>query len=347
MTPTEAASAAAVLDMASTSQRVYVGPEVDKGLCLIRAVVRSPSYRIQMRKGEVQAMTESQILVGVDDKVTRPCWKWDQHEIFKTLEENGREVEAVLDRYSVPDASRSERMVAVLKAPELILKIQEVRERRMCLVNDLMENLWFTEVLPQLRTHFGELFYQIKGLLPKPESFTERYEIETVVRALTPLTPDDMDLSMLSEADQRKLVFSQQDTIAKMYADRFGTLFEKLFGEVVEICESICHGPVGPDGQRTGKSAIETGKRKSGALIEIMDVLDRVKNFQQFASPEVLTMVNNVQDLIHKTDIQALNANKGVNEITAALKSAMQPLGRAVKSLWEARRDQATRSIKV
>jgi len=327
--------------------RVLQHDQVAQGLCLMRAVVHSPTYRLAVKNGEVLAETESGGRESVgDEKTTRPSWKWNRHPIFKQIATNGREIQQTVDRFSVPDVT-TDRLVSVTRASELILAIDAMADQRRVLVQRIIDELWYSEILPGLREFFGHHFFQIRRHLPAADAtMHDRYRVDTIIRPLTLVTPDNLDLSTLTQDDARRVVDSQRDLIDRMYRERFQNLFDTIFGDIHRLCMDITEGPVDPaTGQRTGQSVL-SGHRKTEGMKEILDMLDRVNDFHQFTDPDVLQMVNDVRFQISQASIQDINKNKGDNDVTKAIKAAMRPLGQAVKDLWDNSKAQARRSIK-
>ena len=340
-----------------------MGQELSQGLCLAHVLVKSPSYRIKMVKSEVTAATENgEARQVAKDKMTGNRWVWNRHRLFDQMLENGRKVTLLLDRYSVsegkPSAEEDEgnrrgggggyRIMPMDAVARFHVGLLELIAERNAIIDRMKEN-WWTEVLPGISEFFGEHFYQIRPSLPSgPEDLEWRFRVRALYWPLTPLNPSKLSMAGLTADQQQKFILSQEEELKGMFKDRFAAMFDTIFLSVYDVCQDILHGEKDPQtGLRSGQSPIESGRRKEGALEPILAVLDRVKNFSQFASPEVLEAVDNARGLIGAVTHRDLNLNGGKNLTTTAIKAALEPLGNAVKRLWEAKRGQAVRKIAV
>ena len=96
------------------------------------------------------------------------------------------------------------------------------------------------------------------------------------------------------------------------------------------------YGPVDPAiGKRTGKSAIMSGRRRSGAVEEMLSLLDRAVAFKDVTNltPDMLALLNDARTQLHGLTHEDLNANQGNNPTTQAIRQSMTELGVAVQRL--------------
>jgi len=145
-----------------------------------------------------------------------------------------------------------------------------------------------------------------------------------------------------------ELVNSQKEILEKMYRDRFQQMFDTLYGSIVEEARDILEGKAdAKTGQRSGVGSLETGSRRGGAVEKMLIIFDRVANFHQFTSPEVLDLVNQVRGKLKGKTYEDLNANGGDNKLTASVKGIMGELKVLVEQQWELQKSRVDRSIMI
>jgi len=126
------------------------------------------------------------------------------------------------------------------------------------------------------------------------------------------------------------------DTMSQQLVEgRAKIIFEEVFGSVNAKCAEIAAG------------ALESGKRKFGAITELVEVLDRLRNFSEFANPEIIRHADATLEVLRQvTDISAVNANEGQNLVSAAIRTAVLPLGTAIQAMLAGnQRNRSRRSI--
>ena len=84
-----------------------------------------------------------------------------------------------------------------------------------------------------------------------------------------------------------------------------------------------------------------------GAVEKMLIIFDRVANFHQFTSPEVLDLVNQVRGKLKGKTYEDLNANGGDNKLTASVKGIMGELKALVEQQWELQKSRVDRSIMI
>lgn len=338
-----------------------LGPRLQAGLCLIQTIVRSPDYRITMREATVEAKTEAGLAEVVDArKISKSKWIWNIHPIFDEIDANKRAIGDLLNVYSVPDrltesASRGGgggiRLMPMHKFPEFDVRRRQLIEARRGLVERLAD-LWWAEVVPGLSEYFGPHFYQVRPCLPSgPNDLQHRYEVACPPPLpLTPIDAGAMDITALTPDERDQFVRGQKEQIERMFRERFAAIFDSVLGGIHALCLDITQGPVDEKtGRRTGRSAIQTGKRKSGCIDEILNLLDRAVCFKDVTrlTPEVLDLIRDARAQLAEVSIVDLNSNQGDNPVTAGIKTSMGQLGVAVKRLWDHQTGRARRSISI
>jgi uncharacterized protein with HEPN domain len=102
--------------------------------------------------------------------------------------------------------------------------------------------------------------------------------------------------------------------------EQLDAVMSNVFGEVADVCEQINLG------------SLESGTRRPEAITNLLNVLDRVQNFAQFADEEVLRRVAEARSAVAGVSISDLNKNSSIQQ---AVKAAFAPLGEAVRQLQE------------
>ena len=216
-----------------------------------------------------------------------------------------------------------------------------------------MAAIWFSEIIPGLHDHFGTQFYQVRPGLPAgPDDLHHRYEVICQPPLpLTPISPDQMDITSLSPEDRNRFIRGQQDLVNQMFQQRFASVFDTVLGSLNDLAMDVMYGPIDPaTGRRTGKSTIMSGRRRTGAVEEMLSLLDRAVAFKDVTrlTPDMLALLNNARRQLHGLTYQDLNQNQGDNPATQAIKQSMTELGVAVQRLMATNHGgRARRSIAI
>ena len=116
-----------------------------------------------------------------------------------------------------------------------------------------------------------------------------------------------------------------------MLQGRVHAVIDTVFGEVEDICSRIVHGE------------FDTGKRRAGALNDIMAVLGRLTDFKQFSNEVVNSKVEEARGFLSKLSIADINHNVG--DVQTALKQVMGSLGKDVMTLKVSLKKRASREV--
>jgi hypothetical protein len=312
--------------LADTNDTLQMGPQIGGNLCLMQVIVRAPEGRLVLDDYEIHAKGQDGLTEVVStSKVTRSSWKIDQHKMWKEFRENRADIQALLSKYSVSDLTPGQYLVSMLKVGNLIGELRTLVNRRMSLARLMREDqIWEYEVLPGIEAFVGAA--QFPRLLPRlkrlragmPDCFAVNWNIFP----LTPVTGSDLDLSDMSQVEAEAIIQQVNERAQQSMMDRLGVVIDGVFGEVLTLCDQISAG------------ALETGKRKSGALEEIFTILDRVRNFEEWANPEVLRRVDVAARSLQGVSINDVNTKTSVQ---SAIRQVFAPLGEAVEKLRQQR----------
>jgi len=84
------------------------------------------------------------------------------------------------------------------------------------------------------------------------------------------------------------------------------------------------------------KGAMETGTRKFGGISELIFQLEKLKNFADFGSEDIVLHANATIEILSRiTDVTEINLNGGKNQVTKAIKAAMKPLASAIREMYD------------
>ena len=293
-------------------------------MCGVDLTVKRPSGRFQIRKVEVTADDEFGHREALDlKKVTAPQFITDSradHELWFAIDENARAFDSTLICFSVNDARRGFHLVPMSKVGALIAKLSELRAQRQALVKALADDYetWKTN----LRHKFNGHFYLLEPRLPDRHLLLEKFDVTWTLQPLTPIDPTHLRFDQMNATDRQRIIDESNAMAQQLVQARTKVIFDEVFGSVMTKCAEIAHG------------AMETGKRKFGSITELVEILERLRNFGEFANPEILASADRTLAVLREiTDITVVNANEGQNQVAAAIKTAMQPLGEAIERM--------------
>jgi hypothetical protein len=268
-------------------------------------------------------------------KVTRPCWVIDDYHLFKAIDKNGRAVESTVNRYTAGDFRKGDHLVSMSAIGKLLSELTKLRDERKAIVAHLASDEGWNAFKAWIAKKFPNHFEQIYKKLPLQQTLQSRFDVEWTFRPLTPLNAEDLDLNNLTHEDKMRVIEQSNKMLQDITKQQVGNLMNTVFGEVLGLCEQINDG------------SLESGKRKSGALTEILDLLDRINNFKEFATPDILKNVEKAKGVVQKVSITQLNTESSVQE---SIKLAMNTLGQSLKTLGELNTPgtgKASRSIRL
>lgn len=296
----------------------------------VDVTIKRPSGRIQMKNAEVTATDDQghaeQVEVG-KGKVTKPCFIIDtprDHQFWADVDETSREVDRVLRRFSANDVRRGFHLVPMFKTGQMLSAMRIVRQKRLDIVTDFTTNHW-DEWISNLKSKFNGHFYLVEPKIPARESMRLRFDLSWTFNPLTPISAETLTFEELNDTDRRAIIDESNRMAQELVSQRANSIYEQVFGEVLAACHSVSAG------------AFESGKRRFGAITELIDMLDRLRNFKDICSnPEILKHASNASQLLATiNDISMINAHEGQNRVTEAIKVAFAPLGESIKKMLD------------
>ena len=304
------------------------------GLWAVDLQVKRPSGKYQIKQVEVRAQNgDGEIEALEAGKVTKPsfiCDTKNDHPLWEQLDENQRQFDATLRIFSVNDARRGFHLVPSSKVGDMLAAFDRLREQRIGLATQLRDDCeaWCAN----LQHKFSKHWHLLKPLLPKPEELVEKFDVIWIPQELTAADPSRIKFKDVNPADRERVIESSRQMIQELGRQRAQVIYEAVFGEVLAKCDEIAAG------------ALETGKRKFGAITEVVELVQRLKNFDEFANQEIVQRADHVLETLEGiTDIRQINQNEGENRFTRAIRTAMRPLGEAVEEMMESVRPGSMR----
>ncbi len=297
-----------------------MGPAISQNLVSVYVTIHRPAARPQAEKVDIQTVSDqdSSVNVKVDKKqITSPCWKIDVHPLWRQIDENARWIAALLFRFSASDQMRGDHLVSVSKVGEMLMQLRRLRESRLELAQE-MKDKWESEIIPSIQKAFPDVFHQILPRLPNKDSLRDRFGVNWVIRPLTTVNPEDLDLRNLSDEEAQKVIEQTQQIAKDLAVQRFNSVFNSIFGEIQKVCEEV------------EKGAFDGNRRGDGALTDMLNILDRVNNFTAFAPAEMLQTIRRARDQISNMHINDLNHDPNTKRV---IKSLMAPIATAIEEL--------------
>ena len=322
-----AGSAAAIPDVDETPAvqlpaGTVVKSEMAANLVLLSFSIRRPTGRVMAKDAEVNIGSDDnsgdKVTISDKKKITSPQWRADIHKGWVALDKNANALQGILDRYSVSDVRRGNRLISGGAIGQCLAELAEMRDFRKQVVMTMLFDVWDTEVIPQIISEFPQHHKQILKKFISKERLVDACDAEWQIQPLTPLNPEQLDLTKLNTDDRLKVVKQSNEMIQKAATSQVELIVNKVAGDVVALCVEINEG------------TLETGRKKSGFLTDMLGMLERLTHFQQFMSPEVLAAAQAASDKIKGFSYKQLNSMPSVQQ---AIKEIMQPLGESLKSL--------------
>ena len=301
-----------------------LGPKIAANMCGVDLVVRRPSGKYQIKNVEVMAANEDGLQERLDNKkITRPSFITDtkaDHPIWEQIDENGRQFDATLRVFSVSDSRRGFHLVPMSRTGNILEAFGRLRQERIRLVHALVEG--YDTWIANLRAKFNGQFHLLARSLPSRESLLEKFEVVWLLNPLTPIDPTNLKFNDINDEDRQRIIDESNKMAHDLIEQRARVIYDEAFGSMLDKCEQIVAG------------SMETGKRKFGAITELIESLNRMKNFSEWANPEVIRRANNALSVLNTiTDISEVNGNDGQNRVTRAIVAAMKPLGDSVERM--------------
>lgn len=305
-------------------QEAQFGPAIAANMCGVDLIVRRPSGRVMVKKVEVSAADENGQRENLDlKKVTAPQFitdTKDDHEMWYQIDENARLFDSTLICFSVNDARRGFHLVPMSKVGALIAKLSDLRAQRQAMVQALAND--YETWKSNLRRKFNGHFYLVEPRLPTRDSLLEKFDVSWTLQPLTPIDPTHLRFDQMNDSDRQRIIDESNSMAKQLVEARSKIIFDEVFGSVLSKCDEIAQG------------AMETGKRKFGSIAELVEILERLRNFGEWSNPDIIAHATANLDLLRNiTDISLVNANNGQNQVAAAIKMAMKPLGAAITAM--------------
>jgi len=276
--------------------QVKFGKEIRGSLCAVYVTVKRPSGTVQIDGAAVSAPDEDGNMQTVESKyITGKSVHYDFNMLWEALDANGRLVKRLITRTTAQNLQRGTYMMSMLAVGEFILQLGQLQEDRKELVLQLRE-AW-PDILQEIRSEFPDHYHLFIEKVPEPSP--DRFGIEYEIYPMGTLSPDDLDLTRLTPGERQRVIDDTKEAADKLFETRLQSVFDGVFGAIVEICQDIEHG------------GFETGKRRDGAITNIMDVLTRAKNFAQFADPQTMLAIESAYKVVDGLSIQEINSNMG------------------------------------
>src|ERR1035437_3652101 len=306
-----------------------MGNQIAGQMWAVDFCVKRPTGRIGVVNSDVAARNDVGEQEKIDSKkITKPSFKIDQdsdHPAWKLIDLNARKFDSILTRYSVNDARRGFHIVPQCKVGEMVAEMSAARKERLELAVEFRDT--WSILIENLRKKFNGHFHLLFPKLPNPESLLEKFDVTWIITPMTPIDPAHFNLQNVNEADRAKLLEESTNMTKSLIAQQAKGIYDQVFGSVLAQCDEIANG------------SFESGTRKFGSIKELVDIIDRLRNFGELGTPEVLAHATATrQPLAGITDISDMNTNSGQNQVTAAIKAASKPLATAIKTMLEARK---------
>ncbi len=326
-----------VLDAAAKTTGTFVQGKIAGNICAVYLHVKRPTGRPQAKSAEVEVPADD----STKDKVkpekgqmTNPCWRIDINERWKKLDANRREIDAVLDQFSVSFSVKGERLVPMSMVPTVVAKLDTLRQARAAIAHDMFLN--WTTITEQLKVKFPDVYEtQIADSLPNPATLTEKTDVYWILKPLTPMGLEEFDLSQFNPKDAAALIDRNRDNVDKMFLDGYQAIFDGVFVQLAEVCTALVDG----------KDYFKGRKNDSPVLEDIFNLLSKAAAFRELTSnPEKIgadieaakaTLKQfNVKDLREKPLLQEA-LRQGFTALKESLRelTTAQPGGRVAREL--------------
>ena len=301
-----------------------LGPKIAANMCGVDLILRRPSGKYKIQGAEVMAADEAGNQEKMDNKkITRPAFITDtknDHPVWEQIDTNTQKFNSVLKIFSVNDSRRGFHIVPMSKTGNMASEFVKLKQERDYWVGELA--LGYDTWLSNLRAKFNGQFHLLLKSLPSRESLREKFEVVWLFMPLTPIDPSNLKFNDINDEDRQRIIDDSNKMAHDLIEQRAKYIYDEAFGSVLDSCDKIVAG------------SLETGKRKFAAISEIVDSLERMKNFSEWANPEVIARANDALSVLKNiADISEVNQNDGQNQVTRAIVAAMKPLGDSVNRM--------------
>lgn len=236
---------------------------------------------------------------------TSPKWKIDQHPHWKKLRENKTAITTLRSKYTVSDGSRGCYLIPTSKIPSFFEELDALLTERKQMAIE-MANIWDSEVVPTAREKIGADFYDrhVARKMYLADTVADRFDVEYSFTSIESLKPQELNFENLP----KEIIDKYEVAAEKVVKDRYKNVVDVIIKETIELCDDVKSG------------SLETGKRKNGAIRGILDILDRVDNFDEFISKEVKAKVHQAKSYLTGVDIKDMNNEKSNERLAVKAK---------------------------
>ena len=315
-----------------------MGPKIAANMAGVRVTVRRPGGKYKIKNASVMAADEHGKQETIEGKkITKPGFITDtkaDHPIWERIDDNTKKFTSLLKTYSVPEClkasdagedddeglstgSKGFYLVPMGVTGNLTQELFKLKEERKHLAEELKND--YDTWIANLRAKFNGQFHLLLPALPRRESLRRKFAVSWGFQPLTPIDPASMKFSDINDHDRQQIIADSNKMAQELIQQRARAIYDEAFGSVLDSCDKIVAG------------SLETGKRKFAAITEIIESLNRLKNFSEWANPEVVARADDaLKVLTGISDISEINQNEGQNQVTRAIVAAMKPLGDSV-----------------
>lgn len=316
--------------MQTTSQNdLKFGKEISGSLCAVYVTIKRPSGNVRIEDAVIEAPNAAGELQAIKSKhIAGKSIRYDFNKLWDDLDENEREIRRLVSRTTAQNLQRGTYMMSMLTVGDFVLTLRQLREDRLELV-DQLRAAW-PEVLEEIADEFPDHYHLFIEKIPQPDR--TRFEVRHEIYPLGTLSPDDLDLENLTPTERQQVIDDTKEVADTLFKARLQSVFDGVFGAILEICDDV------------EQRGFESGKRRQGAIIKIIDVLTRAKNFAQFANPDTIKAIESAQAVLDGLQIQKLNANVG--GVQEKLRSVFAGVRHEVEQLREGYKAGSSRSTR-
>lgn len=317
-------------------------PKVAQDLLQVTMIISTPDWAMRPPSG-TKLVANGLEVVG---KHTSGSVKIDVHEKFVELTNNNQKLTRVRDKYTILDTGDQLRYVSAFAKEQMVEDVILLHEERR-LIWEWFDAHWEDTILPRIRQEHGEHWEWMEPRLNKlyRPPFGQRLGVILRFREQAAVSPDAFDLTKVSPTARTKvtsLIAEQADAYAR---DQVRMIIDGAMQPILDLAKEINgempnpkYDPTKPtshkhsDGSKNTPylAGINSGRKRDGFIAELMTTLDRVVNFRQFMTPEVLQQVDRAKQAVEQAggDITKVNASTAIQ---SAISKEMSRLSQVMK----------------
>jgi hypothetical protein len=259
--------------------------------------------------------------------------------VFSRIRENNGLIEKAVGAYTVVDAEDGFRLISMTRRAAFIGELTELNTQRQDLAKWL-DNNWSTQVIPLIREEHPDHFDMIKDRLPLPP-FGPRMEVTFRLRPVGAVGPDDIqpeeweELSPQARDAAIAKMLSEGEQMARDRAEAIiNGAMEPILEAALKLQGRMANPAFNPDKPEDSKNrrflpGIDSGSKHSGFLDSLLIPLERIMNFKQFMSPEVIKQADAAMLAVKRAggNITRINGDRHIQD---AIRDGFARLGDAV-----------------